>query len=74
MKNPSKWEYYVHLIEFSYNNRYHTSTKMSPFKVLYGQKCERLATWDSLMDKLMLGPVLLKYLEQVVTKVQQNLK
>ena len=31
-------------------------------------------TWDSLVDKIMLGPDLLKELEQLVTKVQQNLK
>ena len=31
-------------------------------------------TWDSLMDRLMLGPDLLKDLEQLVAKVQVNLK
>ena len=74
MKNPTKWEYYLHLAEFTYNNRYHTSTKMSPFVVLNEQKCIKSATWDRPVDQLMLGPDLLKYLEQLVTKVQVNLK
>ena len=47
---------------------------MSPFEVLYGQKCRTLVTWDIPVDRLMLGPDLLKELEQLVTKVQQNLK
>ena len=47
---------------------------MSPFEVLYGQKCRTLVTWDSSVDQLMLGPDLLKELEQFVTKVQLNLK
>lgn len=34
---PTKWEDYLHLVEFSYNNSYHTSLKMSPFEVLYGK-------------------------------------
>ena len=74
MNNPTKWEDYLHLIEFVYNNGYHTSAKMSPFEVLYGRKCRALVTWDSPLDRLMLGPDLSIGLEQVVTKVQVNLK
>jgi transposase InsO family protein len=39
MDKPSKWEDYLHLVEFSYNNGYQASLKMSPFKDLYGRKC-----------------------------------
>jgi hypothetical protein len=38
MYNPSKWEEYLHLAEFSYNNGYQDSFKMSPFEALYGRK------------------------------------
>ena len=74
MNNPMKWEYYLHLTEFAYNNGYHTSTNMSPFEVLYGWKCRTTVTWDSAVDGLMLGPNLLMELEHLVTKVQVNLK
>ena len=74
MNNPIKWDNYMHLTKFAYNNGYHPSTKMSPFEVLYGWKCRKPVTWDSLVDQLMLGPDLLKELEQLVTKVQLNLK
>ena len=74
MNNPAKWQDYLHLVEFAYKNGYRTSTKMSPFEVLYGRKCRTLVTWDSLVDQLMLGPDLLKELTQLVTKVQHNLK
>ena len=74
MNNPTKWEDYMHLAEFAYNNRYHTSTKMSPFEVLYGQKCRTPVTWDSPVDWLMLGLDLLTDMEHLVTKVQVNLK
>ena len=36
MKNPTKWEDYLQLADFVYNNGYHDSAKMSPFEVLYG--------------------------------------
>ena len=36
MKNPMKWEDYMHTTGFVYNNGYQDSCKMSPFEVLYG--------------------------------------
>eukprot|EP00253_Pinus_taeda_P016981 PITA_16981 len=33
MQQPTLWEEYLHLVEFAYNNGYHTSTQMSPFEV-----------------------------------------
>jgi hypothetical protein len=38
MDKPSKWEDYFHLVEFSYNNGYQASLKMSLFESLYGIK------------------------------------
>ena len=74
MNNPTKWEDYLHLAELQYNNGYQYSTNMSPFEVLYGKKYITSVTWDSPVDQPMLGPDLLKDLEQLVTKVQVNLK
>ena len=74
MNNPTKWEDYPHLAEFAYKNGYEASAKMSLFEVLYGWMCRTSVTWDSLVDRLMLGPDLLMDLEQLVTKVHVNLK
>jgi transposase InsO family protein len=38
MDKPSKWEDYLHLFEFAYNNGYQASLRMSPFEALYGWK------------------------------------
>ena len=58
--HPKKWEDYFHLVEFAYNNRYQDSTKLSPFEILYGKKCNTLITWSNPVDRLMLRPDLLK--------------
>ena len=63
MNNPTKWEDYLHLAEFAYNKSYQTFAKMRPFEVFYGRKCRTSVIWDRLVDRLMLGPDLLKDLE-----------
>jgi hypothetical protein len=35
---PSKWEDYLHLVEFAHNNGYQESLKMILFEALYGRK------------------------------------
>ena len=33
------WDGYFPLIEFAYNNTYHSSVDMAPFEDLYGRRC-----------------------------------
>ena len=36
------WDKYIALIEFVYNNLYHSSIGMAPYEALYGRKCRSL--------------------------------
>ena len=72
--HPKKWEEYLYLVEFSYNNNYQDSTKLSPFEILYSRKCNTPISWSNPVDRLMLGPDLLKEMELAVKQVQSNLK
>eukprot|EP00253_Pinus_taeda_P024011 PITA_24011 len=74
MHQPGKWEEYLHLVEFAYNNGYHESLKISPFEVLYGRKCTIPANWNSPEDKLILGSDMLEEMDKIVKRVRQNLK
>ena len=73
-QQPSKWEDYLHLVEFAYNNHYQASGKFSPFEILYGIKCNTPISWSNPVDRLVLGLKLLKEMELIVKKVQGNLK
>ena len=72
--HPKKWQDYLHLVEFAYNNHYQAQSKLSPFEILYGRKCNTPILWINPIDRLMLGPDLLKELELTVKQVQSNLK
>ncbi|GJV82029.1 putative reverse transcriptase domain-containing protein [Tanacetum coccineum] len=39
------WDRHLPLIEFSYNNSYHTNIKAAPFKALYSRKCRSPICW-----------------------------
>jgi len=39
MSKPTKWEDYLHLLDFPYNNGYHAWLKMSLFEEIYGRRC-----------------------------------
>jgi hypothetical protein len=74
MDKPSKCEDYLHLVEFTYNNGYQASLKMRPFEALYDRKCNTPVSWDNPVDREVVGPELLKEMEEQMLKIKQNLK
>ena len=72
MDKLSKWEDYLHLVEFAYNNGQQASLGMSLYEDLYGRRCRTPVTWDNPMNIIVLGPELLKETEQEVAKIRLN--
>ena len=73
MDRQNKWEEYLHLAEFTYNNGYHSSIGMAPFQALYGRPCRTPLSWDNLEDRVILGPDMLLDLEQRVKRIREHL-
>lgn len=48
--HPTRWEDYLHLVEFAYNNAYKTSLGMAPFEYLYGRNYRTPVSWNNLAD------------------------
>jgi hypothetical protein len=53
---PSKWEYFIHLLEFAYNNGYQASLKMSLFEAL-SNRSNTIVSWDNPIDKAFMGHI-----------------
>jgi len=49
------WNNHLPLIEFSYNNSYHSSIGIAPYEALYGRKCRTLLCWTEVGDKGIIG-------------------
>ena len=61
------WENRLSLIEFAYNNSYHASIGIPPFKTLYERKCCSPICWDETGERQIIGPELV---QQTVEKVK----
>ena len=44
------------LIEFSYDNSYHSSIGMTLFEAMYGRRCRSLVGWFEVGESSILGP------------------
>jgi hypothetical protein len=72
--STQKWEDYLPLVEFAYNKGYQEYLKMISFEVLYGRPCNTLVNWSNPINKITIGPDMLKEMEQQVIQIKQNLK
>jgi hypothetical protein len=68
------WEDNLPYTEFSYNNSYQSSLKMSPYEVLYVRKCRTLLMWSEVGDRIIEGPDFIMTAEDKVAEIRENLK
>jgi hypothetical protein len=66
MDNQTQWEKYLPLVEFAYNNNFHSSIGMPPYKALYGRPCRTPLSWHRLEDRVTVGPKLIQEMEEQV--------
>jgi hypothetical protein len=68
------WDKRLPYVEFSYNNSYQASLKMSPFEALYGRNCRTSLHWDQPSERQMFGSDILLEAEENIRMVRENLK
>lgn len=74
LEQGGAWDYYLPLIEFTYNNNYHSSIGMTPFEALYGMRCRTLLCWYDSGDSVVLGPEIVKQTIEKVKMIQEKMK
>jgi hypothetical protein len=74
MENQGSWDKHLPLAEFSYNNNYQESLKMTPFEVLYGHRYRTPLNWIEPGEKVIFGPDLVVEAEATIHHIQNNLK
>ena len=73
MDFQKSWNTYIPLIEFAYNNSYHSMISMEPYEALYGRKCRSPVHWDEVGEQKFLGPELVQKTREAVERIRSRM-
>ncbi|KAD4179592.1 hypothetical protein E3N88_28183 [Mikania micrantha] len=68
------WDIHLPLVEFSYNNSYHTSIQCAPFEALYGRKCRSPICWSEVGENQIIGPEFIQETTDKIALIQERIK
>ncbi|GJX63115.1 putative reverse transcriptase domain-containing protein [Tanacetum coccineum] len=68
------WVRHLPLVEFSYNNSYHTSIKAAPFDALYGRKCRSPVCWAEVRQVQLTGLEMVQEITKKVIQIKQRMQ
>ncbi|GJS71735.1 hypothetical protein Tco_0704576 [Tanacetum coccineum] len=68
------WDRHLPLVEFSYNNSYHTSIKVAPFEALYGRKCRSPICWAEVGDSQLTGPEIIHETTEKIVQIKSRIQ
>ncbi|GJZ48712.1 putative reverse transcriptase domain-containing protein [Tanacetum coccineum] len=68
------WDRHLLLVEFSYNNSYHTSIKAAPFEALYGRKCRSPICWAKVGDSQLTGPEIIHETTEKIFQIKSRIQ
>ncbi|GKD55641.1 putative reverse transcriptase domain-containing protein, partial [Tanacetum coccineum] len=67
-------EKYLPLVEFSYNNSYHTNIKAAPFETLYGHKFRSPICWAEVGDSQLTGPEIIHETIEKIVQIKSRIQ
>ncbi|GKC99697.1 putative reverse transcriptase domain-containing protein, partial [Tanacetum coccineum] len=68
------WDRHLPLVEFSYNNSYHTSIKAAPFEALYGRKCRSPVCWAEVGDAQLTDPAIIHETTEKIVQIKSRIQ
>ncbi|GJT36163.1 putative reverse transcriptase domain-containing protein [Tanacetum coccineum] len=68
------WDRHLPLVEFSYNNSYHTSIKAAPFEALYGRKCRSPICWAEVGDAQLTGLEIVHETTEKIIQIKKRIQ
>ncbi|GJR32734.1 putative reverse transcriptase domain-containing protein [Tanacetum coccineum] len=60
------------MVEFSYNNSYHTSIKAAPFEALYRHKCRSSICWAEVGDRQLTSPEIIHETTEKIVQIKSR--
>ncbi|XP_071909874.1 uncharacterized protein [Coffea arabica] len=64
------WSQYLTLVEFAYNNSYHSTIQKAPYEALYGRRCRSPIHGDEVGERKIIDPATIPWVEEAYEKVK----
>ena len=74
LEQEGAWDSYLPLIEFTYNNRFHSSIEMAPFEALYGRRCRKHLCWYESSESVVVGPEIVQQTTDKIKMIREKMK
>ena len=68
------WNNHLPLVEFAYNNSYHSSIEMAPYEALYERKCRSPLCWDEIRERELTRPEIIQDAAEKVILIKRRLE
>nr|GEY91487.1 hypothetical protein [Tanacetum cinerariifolium] len=68
------WDRHLPLVEFSYNNSYHTSIKAIPFEAFYDRKCRSPICWAEVGDAQLTGSKIVHETTEKIIQIKKRIQ
>nr|GEW60039.1 hypothetical protein [Tanacetum cinerariifolium] len=68
------WDVHISLVEFSYNNSYHSSVRCASFEALYCRKCRSPIMWAEVGEVQLIGHELVQETTKKISHIKDRLK
>nr|GEU62397.1 copia protein [Tanacetum cinerariifolium] len=73
-QNDGSWDVHLPLVEFLYNNSYHSSVRCASFEALYGRECRSPIMWAEVGEEQLIGPELVQETTEKISQIKNRLK
>jgi len=74
LEQRGSWDSFLPLIEFTYNNGFHSSIGMAPYEALYGRRCRTPLCWVDPGESIALGPKVVQQTTEKVKLIQERMR
>jgi len=68
------WDHKSPLVEFAYNNSYHSSMDMAPYEALCVRRCRTPIHWEEVRERKLSKTELIDQTKEVVSKIREKLR
>ncbi|GJV26289.1 putative reverse transcriptase domain-containing protein [Tanacetum coccineum] len=73
-QTDGSWDVHILLVEFLYNNSYHSSVRCAPFEALYSRKCCSPIMWAEVGECQLIGHELVQETTEKISQIKDRIK